>query len=159
MTYNNDDYQPQTGKVIKSDGTVINEGDGYNANGSQNVVLIGRNATKTNIFSSLAITDTSFHFSSPIDSSNASKLAMHVYSSLNQAVTIKFQINFGNVVNASGSLYQVSIGTGPTGQYLVTGNDVAFFNYPIADNWTIYVSAATAPTSGSITVDLYSLPI
>lgn len=43
MAFNNDDYQPQTGKIIKSDGSVVNRADGVNGDGSENIVSIGRN--------------------------------------------------------------------------------------------------------------------
>ena len=34
-------YHPRTGKVIKSDGTVVNEADGVNDDGSRNVRVTG----------------------------------------------------------------------------------------------------------------------
>lgn len=40
--YNNDDWQPLTGKRIKSDGTVVNEADGLESDGKQDVVTSGR---------------------------------------------------------------------------------------------------------------------
>lgn len=45
MPYNSDDYVPQTGKNIKSDNSIVNEADGYNADGSQNIVIIKRRQT------------------------------------------------------------------------------------------------------------------
>lgn len=40
-TYNPNDFYPRTGQEIKSDGTTVNEADGLNSDGSQNVVLTG----------------------------------------------------------------------------------------------------------------------
>lgn len=40
-TYNPNDFYPRTGQKVKSDGTTVNEADGLNSDGSQNVKIAG----------------------------------------------------------------------------------------------------------------------
>lgn len=43
MTENINNYSPRSGRVIKEDGTVVNEANGINSDGSQNTRVLGSN--------------------------------------------------------------------------------------------------------------------
>lgn len=83
MSYNNNDYQPSSGKVIKSDGTVVNEGDGYNADGSLNVQTTGHKSLTIQTQNGVSIPASGTNASSWIDCSGFSTIAITMQNDAN----------------------------------------------------------------------------
>lgn len=54
-TYNPNDFSPASGKEINSSGNVVTPADGINADGSQNIIVIGRNVKAVTLYSNVSV--------------------------------------------------------------------------------------------------------
>lgn len=88
MTNNINDYQVKSDKAIKSDNTIVNEADGYNSDGSQNVKISGRAGNTTQTQTNVSIAGNSSNTQSTwMDLSGYSDLQLTV---TNDAVTTHY---------------------------------------------------------------------
>lgn len=132
-TYNVSDYQPGSGKIVKSDGSVINEGDGYNSDGSQNVVITGSSTAKINKYQSISMTGTSGSVAAWTPSSGKKFRLLHFTLSVDAAGVYSIRDGAGTNV-----LYAVSLTANSTititlplnGILSATANNPVQFYYP-----------------------------
>lgn len=125
--------------------------------------LTGRNVVHiSTIFNALAITDTTMHYSSVLTNlSDYKDLFLLIRSTLNQSCVLHF---YGS---DAGTIYADNAGTDVTFSIPVltvnrvinlTQNDLYRILGISLPNLMLGAGSATAPTSGSLTIDLYGSP-
>lgn len=127
-TYDTRDYQPGSGKVVKSDGNVVNEADGYNDDGSQNVVVKGRSVSIQQIIgtgdNSVSVAATQSQSSAFIDISMFESVAIYVVS--DQAYDLTRYYSYNGVITDQGNAVATNAGaTNGASRYhsFLTNND------------------------------------
>ena len=150
----------RSGKVIRSDNTIVNEADGINDDGSRRVQLTGRNVEEITLLSSLALTDTTAKIGSSVDLSKYKTFAIYVVNTHNVPVNFWLQgIGTGNIYfydNGTKTFKQHSAGdiivpSLPAGNAVIINDALPqIYNRPYKTVRAV-VSAQSAPTTGSIT--------
>lgn len=161
QTYNPSEFYPRTGQEIKSDGTTVNEADGVNPDGSQNVKITDSSipVLEQMLINGLAVRDATAH-TIATDSTVIFQVApkkgrktIGVYNGTNQSITVgvNYAKNDGTMRWAVGSTQ--TVGTGAIA-YITSANIAALVD-PIP-KLDIQVTASIAPTSGSVSAWLES---
>lgn len=129
-----------------------------------NVILAGRSATKTNIFNALAITNTANNTSTAAqylkDSRNA---ILKINNSLNQPVSLAIFPQVALVTtktfDSAGAVKPSSV-TIPaeTREFYITSQSLELLGFQYTDSFRFCLVCSVAPTAGSITVDLMTMP-
>lgn len=146
-------YTPRGGGIYRTNGSVANEGDGINADGSRNIRLVGRSYQEALFHNALAITDTaSKDVAAPagVDIAAISgRKTLMVFNTLNQPVIVSVLLK-----NSSGATANAGSKTIPATSFgVVTAADIP----ALADAWasiSVRAQCSTAPTGGSLTINL-----
>lgn len=132
---NSNDYQAGSGKVVKTDGSVVNEADGFNTDGSQNIQIAKRKQTTIQTHNAVSVALSSFSNGDNIwhDADGYDKLACTLLtdlSSLNSSVSVIWS-NDG-----SGTQGVESVIAGGTGQQRVGITDIKarYFKIQVFNN-------------------------
>jgi hypothetical protein len=93
------------------------------------------------------------------DWSHYKNIVFRATNTHNQAITISIQLQDNGVFNnASNSPIQVTIPAGATNM-LITPDDLPILKYTIAEQVALCSKATVAPTSGTLTLVIYSVPL
>lgn len=119
-------------------------------------------ATQATLFNALAIRATGNNFAPNLDWSGYSKVALRVTSTLDQPVDLILQVqNTGDYSDLSGNPIKVTIPANPGGSkmILLNENNFASLKGPFPEPVALKATCNTAPTTGTLTVIAYYLPI
>lgn len=145
MPYDINKYSPKTDNIIKSDGTIVNEGDGYNSDGSQNIVITGAKTITEHTLNNVSVgAGATFTFSgNPVDLQNFYEFGAlcNANTSHNYNLTVfpspDGVVAIGQIANTTstsmGKVINVTKSPGDYIIYQITNSDTVAHTY---DVWT-----------------------
>jgi len=108
---------------------------------------------------SVAVRNTSANFvGTNLDWSSYKTVTLRINNGCNQPITLTLQIQgIGDTKDITGATNSVTVPASTT-EILLTPKDWPVLGYPLAEKLALKATAATAPTSGSISVTAYVAP-
>jgi hypothetical protein len=153
----------RSGKVIRSDNTIVNEADGINDDGSRRVQLTGRNVEEITLLSPIALTNTNFISGNTVDLSKYKTYMIYVVNTHDVPVNF-FVHGIGNgdifFYNNDTKTFKthnagdIVIPSLPTGNAVIINDALPQIYTKPYKNLNAIVKAQSTPTVGSITAKL-----